>query len=74
MLMNQSYFKALSIIALGTFLMTAGISHLTFARKEFRPQVPNWVVHKKDDTVVYFSGPAEIFLGAALIFTNEEHR
>ncbi|SJN46003.1 putative membrane protein [Sphingobacterium faecium PCAi_F2.5] len=73
MLMNQSYFQKVSRIALGTFLMTAGISHLTFARKEFRAQVPNWVPLKKDDTVV-FSGLAEISLGAALIFTNEKHR
>lgn len=58
--------KKVARILLGSLLVTAGISHLTFAREDFRAQVPNWVPLKKDDTVVY-SGVAEIALGAALI-------
>lgn len=33
--------KEISGITLGTFLITAGISHLTFARREFQAQVPD---------------------------------
>ncbi len=53
-------------IALGIGLIFAGVSHLTFARKEFQAQVPDFVPFKKDDTVV-LSGIAEIALGAALV-------
>ncbi|KMQ69442.1 membrane protein [Chryseobacterium sp. FH2] len=65
--------KDISRIALGAFLIGAGISHLTFARKEFQAQVPEWVPLKKDDTVVY-SGIAEILLGTATIITPEKYR
>jgi uncharacterized membrane protein len=65
--------KDISRIALGTFLISAGISHLTFARKEFQAQVPDWVPLKKDDTVVY-SGITEIALGTATILTPEKYR
>lgn len=51
----------------------AGIGHLTFARKEFRAQVPDWVPLKKDDTVVY-SGIVEITLGTALVVTNKKYK
>lgn len=60
-------------ILLGTGLVLAGISHLSFARKAFRAQVPNWVPLKKDDTVVY-SGFVEIALGATLIIAPKKHR
>lgn len=52
--------------ALGGMLIFAGISHLTFARKAFRAQVPRWVPMSVDDVVVY-SGVAETTLGMALI-------
>ena len=65
--------KNISRIALGTMLVAAGIAHLTFGRKEFQAQVPDWVPLKKDDTVVY-SGIAEIALGAAIIATPKKHR
>ncbi|MCU7614084.1 hypothetical protein N0B16_06505 [Chryseobacterium sp. GMJ5] len=65
--------KNISRIALGTMLITAGIGHLTFARKEFQAQVPDWVPLDKDDTVVY-SGVAEIALGTALIATPKKYR
>lgn len=59
-------------VTLGAALIFAGISHLTFARKAFRAQVPDWVPLKKDDTVVY-SGLAEIALGSALILAPEKY-
>lgn len=65
--------KEISRIALGAFLITAGVGHLTFARRQFQAQVPDWVPLKKDDTVVY-SGIAEILLGTAIIATPKRHR
>jgi uncharacterized membrane protein len=60
-------------ILLGANLIFAGISHLTFARKAFNAQVPDWVPLDKDDTVVY-SGIAEIALGSALVFTPDKYQ
>ena len=60
-------------ILLGANLIFAGISHLSFARKAFRAQVPNWVPLKKDDTVVY-SGIVEIALGSAITFAPKNYR
>ena len=54
---------------LGGFLLGAGIGHLTFLRREFRAQVPDWVPLPVDDTVV-FSGVAEIAIGASLILVE----
>jgi len=65
--------KEISRFALGAFLITAGIGHLTFARKEFQAQVPDWIPLKKDDTVVY-SGIAEILLGTATIIAPKKYR
>lgn len=65
-------FKNISRFALGGMLIAAGISHLTFARKEFQAQVPDWVPLEKDDTVVY-SGIAEILLGSSVILTPKKH-
>jgi uncharacterized membrane protein len=53
-------------IALGLMLMTAGTSHLTFARDAFKAQVPPWVP-LDSDTVVLQSGAVEIALGTALL-------
>jgi uncharacterized membrane protein len=63
--MKEENIKTAARVLLGASLIFAGISHLTFARKDFRAQVPNWVPLKKDDTVVC-SGIAEIALGSAL--------
>lgn len=52
---------------LGLMLMTAGVGHLSFVRKEFQAQVPNWVPLEKDLTVV-LSGVVEILLGMAIAF------
>lgn len=60
-------------ILLGGALVFAGISHLSFARRSFRAQVPNWVPLKTDDTVVY-SGFVEIGLGSALILIPKRHQ
>ena len=71
--MDEKAVKKIARICLGGALIFAGISHLTFARKDFQAQVPDWVPLKKDDTVVY-SGIAEITLGSALVLTDEEHQ
>lgn len=71
--MSESTVKKIARYALGGALVFAGVSHLTFARKEFQAQVPDWVPLDKDDTVVY-SGVAEIALGSALVLTGEAHR
>lgn len=56
--------------AMGLFLAFAGVGHLTFARKEFQAQVPQWVPVDKDTTVL-LSGVAEIALGTALIAAHK---
>jgi len=71
--MKDQNIRATARILLGAGLIFAGISHLTFARKEFQAQVPDWVPLKKDDTVVA-SGIAEIAMGSALAFTNKKNR
>lgn len=54
---------------LGTFMVGAGVGHLTFARQQFRAQTPDWVPQDKD-TVVLESGVAEIGLGLLLLFNK----
>jgi len=71
--MKEEDIKTAARIALGATLIFAGISHLTFARKEFQAQVPDFVPLKKDDTVVY-SGFAEIAMGSALVLTPKKQR
>jgi uncharacterized membrane protein len=71
--MKEENIKKAARILLGANLIFAGISHLTFARKDFKAQVPDWVPLKKDDTVVY-SGLVEIALGSALVFTPEKYQ
>lgn len=60
--------RHLGRITLGSFLGFAGVSHLTFARKEFEAQVPGWMP-VDTDAVVVVSGIVEIVLGLALLFT-----
>ncbi len=71
--MNEKDAKKIARIVLGGTLIFAGISHLSFARKDFRAQVPDFVPLKKDDTVVY-SGFAEIALGSSLVLTSEKNQ
>jgi uncharacterized membrane protein len=58
-------------VALGLMLVTAGTSHLTFARDAFKAQVPPWVP-VDTDTVVLESGVVEIGLGAALLLLPQK--
>ncbi len=53
-------------IVLEGALIIAGIGHLTFARKDFQAQVPDWVGIDKN-LVVILSGLVEIAVGSALI-------
>lgn len=53
-------------IVLGVFLLTAGVSHLTWSRSEFLAQVPSWVPGDPD-FIVIASGIVEIALGLMLI-------
>ena len=58
--------RRVSQVALGAFLMSAGVSHLTVSRLEFQAQVPTWLP-LDPDFVVLSSGIVEILLGLALI-------
>ena len=58
-------------VLLGAFMVLAGIGHLTFQRKTFQAQVPNWVPIRKDTTVI-LSGIAEIILGLAMLLTIKQ--
>ena len=58
--------RTVSRVALGAMLLAAGISHLTFARREFVAQVPK-SLPLPEDVVVVASGVAEIAIGASLI-------
>ena len=58
--------RLLGQLVLGSFLLLAGISHLTFNRVAFQAQVPAWVP-LDPDSVVVLSGIAEILLGVALL-------
>ena len=71
--MDEKTLKKIARIGLGGILIFAGVSHLTFARKAFQAQVPDWVPLDIDDTVLY-SGVAEITLGSALALTDEKHQ
>lgn len=51
-------------------MVGAGFGHLTFARKGFQAQVPDWatkITGMDKDTVVVASGGVEIMLGASLL-------
>lgn len=60
--------KALAQLLLGSFLLTAGISHLGSNRIEFQAQVPSYLP-LDPDFVVVASGVVEIALGLLLIIT-----
>lgn len=71
--MKEKDIKTAARVLLGANLILAGIAHLTFARKGFQAQVPNWVPLKKDDTVIY-SGIVEIALGTALALSPKHSK
>ncbi|GAB2949992.1 membrane protein [Hymenobacter coalescens] len=56
---------------LGTFMVVAGTGHLTFQRREFQAQVPDFVPLSKDTTVL-LSGVVEIGLGLSLLLWKRE--
>ena len=64
----MTFLKSLAQIALGAFLLSAGISHLGSNRTEFLAQVPTWLPLDADFVVVA-SGLVEITLGTLLITT-----
>ena len=64
----MTYLKSLAQVALGAFLLSAGISHLGSNRTEFLAQVPTWLPLDADFVVVA-SGIVEITLGVLLITT-----
>ena len=55
-------------IILGTVLLFTGTAHLTFARTEFRAQVPSWLPFD-ENVVVVASGLVELALAVALLAT-----
>ena len=71
--MTESTVKTIARLCLGGVLISTGIAHLTFARRPFRAQVPDWVPLDKDDTVV-LSGVAEVALGSALVLADGDRR
>src|ERR1700709_635396 len=71
--MNEHQTKTAARKLLGGMLVFAGISHLTFARRAFRAQVPDWVPLDIDQTVLA-SGVAEIALGVSLALTDKAHQ
>jgi len=68
-MINNNYTTTQKVfrILLGVMLLFTGTSHLTWAKQEFRAQVPHWVPLEYDVTVI-LSGMAELALGVALIF------
>ncbi len=62
--------RTVARLALAAGMVFAGISHLSWARREFRAQVPDWVVERSgldEDAVVVASGVVEVMLGSALV-------
>jgi uncharacterized membrane protein len=69
----DSLARSVSRRLLGSALVLAGASHLSWQREEFQAQVPSWFP-ADEDTVVIVSGVAELALGVALIAANERQR
>lgn len=70
----SSSLRAAAQALLGAFLVLAGTAHLTFARTDFRAQVPPWMPLDAD-LVVLASGVVEICCGAALLLARRQpHR
>ncbi|GIF25807.1 putative membrane protein [Actinoplanes tereljensis] len=57
---------AVGQLVLGAVLLFTGIAHLTFARVEFRAQVPSWLPIDAN-VVVIVSGVVELCLAVALL-------
>ncbi len=65
--------RAIGRIFLGSSLVFAGVSHLTFARREFQAQVPESLPLDPDVTVLA-SGVVEVGLGSALLLARKNRR
>ncbi|MBX7240196.1 MAG: hypothetical protein K1X92_00510 [Bacteroidia bacterium] len=72
--MIKIIFKNAMRILLGSLMILAGLSHLTFLREEFQALVPGWLTQDPGfiDFVVLASGVAEIILGLAVIFIRKQ--
>ncbi|MFB2580125.1 hypothetical protein ACEXQD_02660 [Herbiconiux sp. P15] len=67
---KRSVARTLGRVGLGLALVFAGVSHLTFARDDFKAQVPDFakeLAPKGEDQVVVGSGIAEIALGLSFL-------
>lgn len=60
-------------VLLGSFMVTAGVLHLTTQREEFQAQVPDWFPVDEDLTVLG-SGVVEIALGGAFVAMPKHRR
>jgi uncharacterized membrane protein len=67
---TTSRLQDFSRILLGLFMVVAGVGHLSYMRKEFQAQVPDWVPMGKDNVVV-LSGFVEIGLGLAMLLAKK---
>lgn len=65
--------RTIGRIFLGSSLVFAGVSHLTFARREFQAQVPESLPLDPDVTVLA-SGVVEVGLGSALLLARKRRR
>lgn len=65
--------KNLIRIGMGLMMIAAGIGHLTFVRKTFQVQVPDFVPFPKDFTVLA-SGVVEIALGLMLVIGGKKKK
>ena len=65
--------QTLGRVLLGSFMVGAGVLHLTTQRQEFRAQVPDWFPVDEDLTVVG-SGIVEFSLGAAFVALPRHRR
>ncbi len=74
---QQSFAQRIGRRLMGATMVLAGISHLTFARRAFRKQVPRFVPELfplSVDQVVVWSGVVEIAMGAALLFLPRQRK
>jgi len=67
--MKTSLVQNVTRSLLGSFLLFAGVGHLTFLRQEFQAQVPHWLPQNNGfiDFVVIASGCVEIIMGLSLL-------
>ncbi|MFC6749699.1 hypothetical protein [Deinococcus aquaticus] len=65
--------RTLARVLLGSFMMFAGVGHMTFLRRDFQAQVPMWLPLDKD-FVVLASGVVEVGFGAALLALPRQRR